>query len=105
MKITYQAVDGYRVTKSFKTLAGAQRFAHKWVGASPGLGVGYAVSDDGIGTIWPREGVTLRQLFRDTVEDNVDYDDASGSYCEAPGCGRDIGSHQLHCQTHQGGNY
>ena len=46
--LRYIAIDGYRQTRRFKTLAGAC----KW----------YAVTDDGVGTLYA-DGVTLEALF------------------------------------------
>ena len=44
------------------TLAGARRYAADRVGEAPELGLGYAVSDDGVGTI-RCSGCTLVELF------------------------------------------
>ena len=60
--ITYRSIDGAKKARTYKTLAGAQRFAHKWVGSTPTLGSWYAVSWDGIGRI-SAEGCTLQELF------------------------------------------
>jgi hypothetical protein len=60
--VRYQACDGFRETRTFKTLAGARRYAHDSVGPHPELGSGYAVSDDGIGVIQV-EGARLADLF------------------------------------------
>lgn len=68
IKITYASVDGVRETRPFKTLAGAQKFAHKAVGAHPEMGQGYAVSGDGIGKITCRGDCTLEDLFPETAE-------------------------------------
>lgn len=62
IKVTYQAVDGYRKTAKFKTLTGAQRFAHKWVSAHPDVGSFYAVSPDGIGRVMV-EGCSIQEIF------------------------------------------
>jgi hypothetical protein len=62
IRVSYLAVDGYRKTSTFKTLAGAQRFAQKWVGATPELGSFYAVSPDGVGRV-TCSGVNLSELF------------------------------------------
>lgn len=51
IKVRYSSVDGYRVSRSFKTLKGARAFAQKWVGKNPEIGSSYAVSGDGIGKI------------------------------------------------------
>lgn len=64
MKITYQSCDGARKTRTFKTLAGARKFAQEWVGKNPEMGSRYAISGDGIGKI-TAEGVELRALFGD----------------------------------------
>jgi hypothetical protein len=57
-----KAVDGFSKTRKFKTLKGAQRFAQDYVGETPDLGRGYAVSWDGVGRIMV-QGVSLRELF------------------------------------------
>lgn len=62
IRVTYVSCDGYRQTRKFKTLRGAQRFAHEWVGAHPDIGTRYAVSFDGIGRVTV-EGVALSDLF------------------------------------------
>lgn len=49
--IYYRAVDGFRDRRNFKTLKGAQRYAQDRIGKYPGLGLGYAVSNDGVGSI------------------------------------------------------
>jgi hypothetical protein len=62
IKVIYQAVDGYRKTATFRTLKGAQRFAHNWVSARPDVGSYYAVSPDGIGRVMV-EGCSIREIF------------------------------------------
>ena len=60
--LRYLATDCASRRQTFKTLKGAQAFAHKWVGATPEIGSTYAVSGDGVGRItW--EGCTARDLF------------------------------------------
>lgn len=65
--VTYTSIDHFRKQRRFKTLAGAQRFAHRYVGPHPDQGSTYAVSDDGIGKIEVR-GATLADLFPDDPE-------------------------------------
>lgn len=62
IEVTYSSIDGCRMKKSFKTLSGAQKFAHEYVGQHPDLGSYYAVSFDGVGKITV-SGTTLAQLF------------------------------------------
>ena len=62
VKITYRSVDGFSKYGRFKTLKGARRFAHKWVGEHPEIGFNYAVSFDGIGKITV-SGCSLQDLF------------------------------------------
>jgi hypothetical protein len=59
-------VDGFRKTRSFQSLKGAQKFAQEWVGETPEISrtFGYAVSADGIGKVTVR-GATLLDLFPD----------------------------------------
>ena len=82
--VSYLSIDRFRKTRRFKTLAGARKFAHNWIGEAPTLGAGYAISDDGVGRITV-QGATLAELFPRTVEpalpaptagwdDNVDED-------------------------------
>jgi hypothetical protein len=62
IKVTYVSCDGVRKRKTFKTLGGAQKWAQDWIGKAPSLGSGYAVSDDGVGTIYV-SGATLTEVF------------------------------------------
>jgi hypothetical protein len=62
IKIGYRACDGFGKSKTFKTLAGAQRYAQRMIGRHPEIGCGYAVSGDGIGTIRV-QGATLADIF------------------------------------------
>ena len=77
IKVTWTAVDGYRLTRSYKSLAPAQKFAQFWCGRFPDIaGTRYAVSGDGVGTITVI-GATLADLFpADTTADADDYDGA-----------------------------
>jgi hypothetical protein len=60
--VTYVSVDNVRKRRQFKTLTGASRWAREWIGNHPEIGMGYAVSGDGVGTIYV-SGATLEQLF------------------------------------------
>lgn len=60
--INYRAVDGARDRRTFKTLTGAQKFAHKLVGAHPEIGSWYAVAGDGVGRV-TCTGCTIAELF------------------------------------------
>lgn len=62
IRVRYQSIDRFRKTAKFKTLKGAQRFAHDWVGEHPEIGSHYAVSGDGVGKITVT-GATLAELF------------------------------------------
>lgn len=76
IKLHYSTIDRYSKSATFKTLAGARRFAYKWVGQHPDVSeaFGYAVSSDGMGkvTFW---GVTSSELFPEVKDATVeDYD-------------------------------
>jgi len=60
--VIYRSSDGVRFVKRYATIEPARKFAHHYVGAHPDIGSTYAVSHDGIGTIYV-EGCTLAQLF------------------------------------------
>ena len=62
IRVTYSSIDRVRKTRTFKTLAGARKYAQHWVGATPEFGHGYAISDDGVGKIEVR-GCSLAELF------------------------------------------
>jgi hypothetical protein len=64
IKVKYSSIDGGRVSRSFKTLKGARKFAQHWVGKNPEIGSSYAVSGDGIGKI-EVDGCPLADLFGD----------------------------------------
>jgi hypothetical protein len=77
MEITvyYSAVDGFKKTRKFKTIKGAQKFAQGYIGEHPDMGRTYAVSFDGVGKI-EVEGTTLESLFPSNtpVPDSEDYE-------------------------------
>jgi hypothetical protein len=62
IKVTYSSVDGFRETRSFKTLDRARVYAHHFVGETPETGRYYAVSGDGVGKVTVR-GATLIDIF------------------------------------------
>lgn len=66
--VYYSAVDGFRKTRKFKTLKGARKFAHDYIGPHPEIGRGYAVSGDGVGKI-EVDGAALDDLFPATDPD------------------------------------
>lgn len=73
IKVHYSSVDRYSKTAKFKTLEGARKFAHRYVGEHPDMGGSYAVSYDGIGTIRV-EGATLQELFPGDDEEGTGAD-------------------------------
>jgi hypothetical protein len=62
IKVTASATDGSETTRAYKTLSRAQKFAWDRVGETPEIGIGQAVSADGIVTV-TCEGCALRDLF------------------------------------------
>ncbi len=60
--VTYRSVDGVCTARAFKTIQGARKFAHRYVGEHPDVGRHYAVSFDGVGRI-ECDGCTLDELF------------------------------------------
>jgi len=64
IKVRYSSIDRFGQSRTFKTLKGARRFAHKWIGEHPEIATfhHYAVSYDGIGKITVT-GCTLAELF------------------------------------------
>lgn len=66
IKVTYESIDGVCKTRKYKTLRGAQAFAHKWVGKHPDIGGWYAVSFDGIGKITV-DGCSIHDLFPEPI--------------------------------------
>jgi hypothetical protein len=62
IKVNYSSVDGHRQTRSFKTVAGAGRYARRWIGEHPEIGSHYAISSDGAGKITV-DGASLGELF------------------------------------------
>jgi hypothetical protein len=64
--IRFSTIDGFRKTRKFKTLAGAQRFAQKYVGKTPEISEAfqYAVGSFGDAKITVISGaVGIRELF------------------------------------------
>lgn len=67
IKVHLRAVDGFAKTRTFKTLAGAQKFAQRYAGRGPEIGGGYyAISADGVCRITV-DGAKLRDLFPDAL--------------------------------------
>ena len=60
--VHYEAIDGFRQTRTFKTLAGARKYVQRRVGAHPTSGGWYLVSDDGVGRVMV-EGASYAALF------------------------------------------
>ena len=60
--VRYSTIDHFTKTRRFKTLAGARRFAQRYLGERPELGRLYAVSGDGWGKI-EAEGIPVADLF------------------------------------------
>ena len=60
--VRYAAADGYRVSRKFTSIAGARKFAARYIGNNPDTCGSYAVSDDGVGTVRV-QGCTLAELF------------------------------------------
>ncbi len=64
IRTSYRTVDRFYQSRSFKTLAGARRYAHRVMGEHPDVSetFGYAVSFDGTAKLSVR-GVLLADLF------------------------------------------
>lgn len=62
INVYYNTIDHYSKSGTFKTLKGARHFAQQWIGESPDIGYGYAVSFDGVGKI-TCSGCRLEDLF------------------------------------------
>lgn len=60
--VRYSAVDGAKMVRTFKSLAGARRFAVKMVGENPEIGSFYAAPFGGVDSVVV-EGCTLYELF------------------------------------------
>jgi hypothetical protein len=60
--ITYIAIDGYRKRSKFKTLKAAAKCAQDRMGRDAEIGSGYAVTSDGIGTMYV-QGATLEAVL------------------------------------------
>jgi hypothetical protein len=54
-------VDRFHVSRRYKTLAGAQRFAQHWVGETPEIGSHYAICGDGVAKVV--SNISLHKLF------------------------------------------
>ena len=60
--VKYKSIDRCSRNRKFKTLEGAQKFAHKMVGETPEFGGFYVISGDGVGKI-TCEGCSFADLF------------------------------------------
>lgn len=103
--VTYRSIDRARITRKFKTVEAARRFAAEYVGPAPDMACGYAVSDDGIGKITV-VGTTLAALF--DAAPKARFSDADFDDCDdfeeppsnrRPGCTCcDYGLYQVGCE-------
>ena len=73
--VRYSSVDGCHETRSFRTLAGARRFAHLCVGTDADVGRSYAASSDGVGMVTVN-GTSLDELFSGKTRTFDDLSDA-----------------------------
>jgi hypothetical protein len=60
--VRYTSIDRCCIVRQFKTLAAARKFAVHYVGSTPEIGTGYAVSGDGVGKVTVT-GASLADLF------------------------------------------
>lgn len=70
IRVGYESIDSYgRIQwRTFKTLRGARAFAQRYLGETPEIGMGYAVSGDGVGKIVVNGATRLDDLFPKTRE-------------------------------------
>ena len=73
--VRYRSIDHFSKTAKFKTLEGAQKFAHRYVGKHPEISYNffYAVSGDGVGKI-TCEGASIFDLFPEEKSLPADFD-------------------------------
>jgi hypothetical protein len=76
IKVSVRTTDRFSCTRTFKTLAGAQRFAQKYCGETPEISTmfGYAVSQDGVARAMAT-GCHLKELFP-KLQDATESDEA-----------------------------
>lgn len=82
IKVKFSSMDSFGggKTRTFKTLKGAQKFAHEMVGAHPEISetFQYAVGMYGDTKIEVRGDATLKQVFPERVSESVsnyEYED------------------------------
>jgi hypothetical protein len=65
IKLTFSTVDRFRESRTYKTLEGARKYAHRRVGAHPDISevFWYAVGQYGDAKLEIREGTTYAELF------------------------------------------
>jgi hypothetical protein len=51
VELHYLTIDHHYVIRKYKSIKNARRFAHRMMGEFPDIGLGYAVSNDGVGTL------------------------------------------------------
>jgi hypothetical protein len=81
IKLAWTTVDRAYESRTFKTLAGARKYAHRKVGATPEIGTYYAIDGYGVSKIVVRAGTTLKEIFPDAFPGER-LDD--GSYDRGP---------------------
>jgi hypothetical protein len=63
IRLHTRTLDGLRETRTFTTLAGARRYFARRIGALHDVGSTYAVSADGMVTLYIYRGVTWTELL------------------------------------------
>jgi len=76
IRVVFSTIDGCRMSRKFKTLAGAMKFAHSKIGPHPDTGSWYAVGTYGDAKI-EVAGATLRELFPESAPYD-EYDPRAG---------------------------
>ena len=74
IKISWSTIDHAHESRTFATLEGARKYCHRKVGATPEIGLTYAIDAFGVSKIVVRSGSTLAEIFPDTVSGNEEYD-------------------------------
>jgi hypothetical protein len=84
IKVRVSSIDGFSKSRKFKTLKGAQRFAQKYVGAHPDMGVWYAVSDLGTTKVTVSGDALLKDLFLEPTSnpEETQRDDSWAQYAD-----------------------
>lgn len=90
IRVTTSSIDGFRKSRGFKTLAGAQKFAARYVGDTPEISEAFNYAVSSYGTTKVESSIKVAKLFPKLDDGHCGYGPDTGppeQEAETPGSG------------------